>query len=243
MAAFHSHAELVYFPAPTPPLLIRWCVRSSLRCGLWARVRMAAAGCGPPSHRARIRRQSCSPSNSALGGTASYRSTGVVPSITHQREGRFPNESLGPDKKDGSVECTGVHPHHAFKGTQMGLPAVLLPPPPFLCSFLDKRGLGALEDLPLDRAREQVAQGDAQDARWRPVPGIRVWVGGDAGYGGGGDGDGVPCARRGGGPCLVECGLVVMAVMAVVAARAWWFCGGGWMLRGERTCRAPDDST
>lgn len=37
-------------------------------------------------------------------------------------------------------------------------------------SFLDKRGLGALEDLPLDRTRLQVAEGDAKDSKWRPLP-------------------------------------------------------------------------
>ena len=46
--------------------------------------------------------------------------------------------------------------------------------------------MGALEDLPLDRAREQVAQGDAQDARWWPVPGGFAVVGLLGGGGGGG---------------------------------------------------------
>ena len=78
----------------------------------------------------------------------------------------------------------------ALEDLPLPLTCPLTSPPPFLCSFLDKRGLGALEDLPLDRAREQVAQGDAQDARWRPVPG-RVLGGGDGG---------------GGGPCLVVVG-------------------------------------
>ncbi|KAG1656429.1 hypothetical protein FOA52_009644 [Chlamydomonas sp. UWO 241] len=37
-------------------------------------------------------------------------------------------------------------------------------------SFLDKRGLGALEDLPLDRVEAQVMEGDSQDRLWRPRP-------------------------------------------------------------------------
>eukprot|EP00195_Chlamydomonas_chlamydogama_P001087 CAMPEP_0202918036 /NCGR_PEP_ID=MMETSP1392-20130828/72488_1 /ASSEMBLY_ACC=CAM_ASM_000868 /TAXON_ID=225041 /ORGANISM="Chlamydomonas chlamydogama, Strain SAG 11-48b" /LENGTH=264 /DNA_ID=CAMNT_0049610967 /DNA_START=223 /DNA_END=1017 /DNA_ORIENTATION=+ len=38
-------------------------------------------------------------------------------------------------------------------------------------SFLDKRGLGDLEDLPLDQVEQQVADADRLDARWRPTPG------------------------------------------------------------------------
>ncbi|GAX81200.1 hypothetical protein CEUSTIGMA_g8632.t1 [Chlamydomonas eustigma] len=38
-------------------------------------------------------------------------------------------------------------------------------------SFLDKRGLGALEDIPLDKAEAQVRLADVLDCRWRPVAG------------------------------------------------------------------------
>lgn len=37
-------------------------------------------------------------------------------------------------------------------------------------SFLDKRGLGAFEDQPLDQVREQVEASDALDPSWKPFP-------------------------------------------------------------------------
>jgi broad specificity phosphatase PhoE len=38
-------------------------------------------------------------------------------------------------------------------------------------SFLDKRGLGALEDLPLEEAEAEVQSADTLDSRWKPVAG------------------------------------------------------------------------
>ncbi len=42
-------------------------------------------------------------------------------------------------------------------------------------SFLDMRGMGALEDFSIEKAMTQVSAGDATDPDWRPLKGGRYF--------------------------------------------------------------------